>query len=124
MKNTKHTPGPWEVLYEAGTFDSSFGVGMGSYLKDPHCYYTHHIWSSEHDSEMPDEDASDNEVAQYEECLANARLIAAAPELLEALSNIIEHFDLKEKSVVHSPGAGFSVGKAKTAIAKATGEAA
>ena len=52
------------------------------------------------------------------EVIANARLIAAAPDLLEALEDLIGNY--KENK-----GAGLGIGpimKAKTAIAKAKGE--
>lgn len=46
-----------------------------------------------------------------DECAANARLIAAAPELLEALQ------DLQARTCIY-----VNTSKAKAAIAKATGE--
>lgn len=46
-----------------------------------------------------------------DECAANARLIAAAPELLEALQ------DLQARACIY-----VNTSKAKAAIAKATGE--
>ncbi len=58
--NTKHTPGPWKYI----------------------------AWHGQHGVH----DAMDNDVCETfgEDAEANARLIAAAPELLEALEEIVE----------------------------------
>jgi hypothetical protein len=54
---------------------------------------------------------------------ANARLIAAAPELLEALENLLKAVEWTEtKPVHHLTSLGRGMAKAKIAIAKATGE--
>ena len=55
------------------------------------------------------------ERAQLEEARANARLIAAAPELLEALTDCVEHMHWTQ------PQGEAALKKAKAAIAKATG---
>ena len=52
-----------------------------------------------------------------ERLAADARLIAAAPELLEALRNLVEEQDANEG---HATAATYD--KARAAIAKATGE--
>lgn len=93
-KEQKHTPAPWEVVYDAGTFDDSIGVAMASKLSDPTCYYSHHIWHSEMDSEEPSEDESGS-IEQYEEAIANAHLIAAAPDMYDVL---------KRLAFYHGPG--------------------
>lgn len=46
-------------------------------------------------------------------CIADARLIAAAPDLLEALQAVVD---------AAGPEAGPEIGKAEVAIAKATGQ--
>lgn len=55
---------------------------------------------------------------------ANAQLIAAAPELLEALralsDDIEERFDMQDRST--NPGIKYCVEQARAAIQKATGE--
>ena len=58
-----------------------------------------------------------------EQDLANLRLIAAAPELLEALIGLLEMADFVSENV---PEAGWRMAQhtARTAIAKATGEQA
>jgi hypothetical protein len=57
--------------------------------------------------------------AYSDECAANARLIAAAPELLEALRNVIGWVSGPEKW--HTDAPALAVDRARAAIAKATG---
>jgi hypothetical protein len=68
MSNAKHTPGPWELR----------GGGPQS---------AHDIWSREHNIGETFCNGSGNasEYPPLAESFANARLIAAAPELLAAL---------------------------------------
>ena len=92
---SKHTPGPWEVAYQDKNGQS---VVKGEHIEVATCWH-HCVGSIE------------------KEMHANARLIAAAPELLEALKEIVDAAD----------GAGWeqldpSFKKARAAIAKATGE--
>jgi len=56
------------------------------------------------------------------ELAANARLIAAAPELLEALEAVIP--DLEHYVATHGPGPDKRLAIARAAIAKAKGGAA
>ena len=83
---SKHTPGPWE--------------------------YRGHAWvQTADDKKIPI--ANFNFYAATE---ANARLIAAAPELLEASKEMLQLID----TICRVEGA--TVRKARAAIAKATGE--
>ena len=93
--NAKHTPGPWVVR------ESSCGsVGTDSIL------------TALAFGDDPDCKADDRMVA-------NARLIAAAPELLEALKAICDEQDANEGYATPA-----TYDAARAAIAKATGEAA
>lgn len=66
MSNFKGTPGPWvSVPGEDGGRDIN-GPGSANYIASVHGGYE-----------------------PSEECLANARLIAAAPEMLQALEEIL-----------------------------------
>ena len=98
---TKHTPGPWVVrtidqsLATVETQDGRYIIGNAGQLRADD-WKTGHI-----------------------ERRANARLIAAAPELLEALQKMLP--ELRGLSIV-SDTAAEMLREAEAAIAKATGE--
>ena len=98
MSETKHTPGPWEVSWDKYGKESEIH-GKSELNDGPICI-------------IPHDDVTESGA---EEQLANARLIAAAPELLEALEGLAmkagRHF---WRDVV--------VTQARAAIAKAKGE--
>lgn len=66
MKNTKHTPGPWEVDELNNTT----------------------VWGKKQRFNMLVAKCGDAQIILQEEAEANARLIAAAPELLEACKKV------------------------------------
>lgn len=98
--DAKHTPGPWSVGEKVGTLVFAGNEGsMGDFI-----------------CEVTGEDETPRAVNR-----ANARLIAAAPELLSALYELdgaAEYMDFDPESRF-----GLAVEKARTAIAKATGAA-
>jgi len=71
MTKTKHTPGPWEISpkNEAIITGENGDVNIAT------------MWEAFHLDERTGE--------RVEEAYANARLIAAAPDLLEALENLV-----------------------------------
>lgn len=96
-ENAKHTPGPWVVrtidqsLATVETQDGRYIIGNAGQLRADD-------WRTDHIERK-----------------ANARLIAAAPELLEALVDVMfRHVPFENKSAYAA--------KARAAIAKATGE--
>lgn len=97
---SKHTPGPW--------------IGAGPSFGDPLPRYTTEIVT-----EYEGEDEEVRSICELpfahhdDENEANARLIAAAPELLEALKEAINLIETL------SPIEGQTVRKARAAIAKA-----
>ena len=93
MKKAKHTPGPWSNEYD-GSLVMAGQVVCGC------------------DHLSPDR-------ADYEEAKANARLIAAAPELLEVAKAILKRFDLEDINTIF-PGSALRDDLRK-AIAKAEG---
>lgn len=70
MSNTTHTPGPWATAVVVKDFVSVIDEKNGQYIAD--VYYR-------------SDDDGNNETE------ANARLIAAAPELLDALVSLTDH---------------------------------
>ena len=91
---SNHTPGPWEIKRH---FDPGY-----KFISAPkHSHLAQVVWCMEDEGRSP-------------ECEANAYLIAAAPELLEALDKIIGL--AKVGRMVHV------INTAKAAIAKAKGE--
>ena len=87
--DAKYTPGPW--------MKSTHG-GISKYS----------IWSS---SGQHIADTNTTKSIGFERCAANARLIAAAPDLLDVLEELVAEF-----------GVCGLTEKARAAIAKATGE--
>ena len=93
---SKHTPGPWEIKRH---FDSCY-----RYISAPeHIALAQVVWCVEEEERSP-------------VCEANAHLIAAAPELLEALQNLLKVHE-GEGGTQHHAG-----DMARAAIAKAKGE--
>ena len=104
--NTQHTPGPWRDDFEGEPDWGSqtiIQVGAGSTLIADVC--------------VTDDCISDDEHA------ANARLIAAAPELLEALQCLLAMPDY-DGAISTSTVRRGAKHAARAAIAKATGGAA
>jgi hypothetical protein len=97
----KHTPGPW------GCIDTSNHAHDYRLIKPDGSPLPLHVEANDHSEQR-----------------ANARLIAAAPDLLEALQEITsdyaDRFDLDDPST--NPGIKSSIEQARAAISKATGE--
>ena len=91
----KHTPGPWQTVVEGHRL-SVWAEGYGF-------IHTH---------ESPQVNVKALEIAD-----ANARLIAAAPELLEALKVIMTEFQFAERDEVTQK----VYAQAELAVAKAEG---
>ncbi|MFA5382476.1 MAG: hypothetical protein WC356_04865 [Candidatus Micrarchaeia archaeon] len=90
---SKHTPGPWEVIFE----DEGEGhiIHMATAIENPGYFHSIHEVRYDHGVE-PEEKG-------FEEAEANAHLIAAAPDLLEACKAILE--DIEDTLVdCDSPG--------------------
>ena len=98
MNANKHTPGPWEAVGNLVRSPMVQPQGLSKGVQIAECrdaYFLSHT----------------------EESKANARLIAAAPELLEALQEMVSLVEM----VI--PFDGPQQRKARAAIAKATGDA-
>lgn len=99
-----HTQGNWKVSKE----NSGIYIVGDSYIAQIS------DWSTENSSDK------DTNKSLKEEAAANARLIAAAPELLEALKLLIDGIERKDEFKSYSIEDGLA--KARIAIAKAEGE--
>ena len=86
---SKHTPGPWAIYVNAHS-----DIVIRKMSKDGYELCS---------------------IARVSSGYANARLIASAPELLEALTDCVEHMHWTQ------PQGEAALKKAKAAIAKATG---
>jgi hypothetical protein len=99
---THHTPGPWAFSQSTEYGDTRFYVAQADGAP-----YTPHYSDV---ATLIAETVNDERKSIQE---ANARLIAAAPELLEALQHLM---------VAHGEQLDYAFQQAQDAIAKATGE--
>lgn len=113
----KHTPGPWEVLNQTDIF-TGLGADSGDGVK---ANSTDGWMIADCGGCITFTEIGEIELG-HELRKANAKLIAAAPDLLEALQDltddITERFDMDSPST--NPGIKHCIGAARAAIAKAT----
>ena len=106
---TKHTPGPWLFrtaptsaglchIVSAADWRGAFIYGDG--LRK----------------------GIDDALPKAQELAANARLIAAAPDLLEALQHIEEYWNQDQNETAMADACWHAINTARAAIARATGE--
>lgn len=85
MTDTKFTPGPWVASHDR----DGHVVWMAGADEHPWEFESHLRWECNH---LIDEDEEcDNARNQFQQSKANAHLIAAAPDLYEALAEIMNH---------------------------------
>ena len=114
---SKHTPGPWHLGTPSAAYDNSHmcevmteyatkneGATVGCH--DVIC----RTWSPNH--------MASSVRLSWQECYANARLIAAAPELLEALRTLLSYANTLEMRL-DADGEHRAMQQARAAIAKA-----
>ena len=99
--SAKHTPGPWKYWGKLSGSENSNGFS----ITDADLYW------------IADVSPRDSDGIAGE---SNARLIAAAPELLESLAELVARFGTRAKDRVDMA----IITDAEKAIAKATGEGA
>jgi len=103
MSEIKHTLGPWTLETVRTSVGVCFKVGPFPWKQgklNHACIYADYPSSAEH-----------------AECLANARLIAAAPDLLEALQELVaEAVEVWEYAEDYA-----HIERARAALSKATG---
>jgi hypothetical protein len=101
MNKTKHTPGPWEIGALLGDPD-------GKSYEYPTIYRINEDGSTTY--------VADIMGANSPQAMPNARLIAAAPDLLEVLEEV------ESRMARHGSGDVLFHSRVMAAIAKATGE--
>lgn len=104
MQEAIHTPGPWSIRKDEG-FANDVMRPNGKILAT--CY----------PGVLPN--GRSNEAGQGE-AEANARLISAAPDLLEALTFLLEAVEMDVALFPEQPHKDSRLGKARAAITKAT----
>jgi hypothetical protein len=113
--SAQHTPGPWRLTLEPTELP---GVNVRFCIDTDYAINIAGGQSQEHLG------GASGAIFE-EECRANARLIAAAPELLEALKAMLSHTAELDPMQGYRPEEDFiAVKQASAAIAKATGEPA
>ena len=110
MSNAKHTPGPWGVEYGLSSDPATYTPGIDSPGQD----FTVILYGIKAKGE-----ACGIHGRTLEEQEANARLIAAAPELLDALASMVR---MHEEGATLVGLVGPTIEAARAAIAKATQE--
>jgi hypothetical protein len=118
MKDLKHTPGPWEVhnatdVFIAGDYEGKNYVCSTDPDNKP--LTGRPGWSFPNGRKELEADPDSNTHIPFDEAKANAKLIAAAPELLEALQRFISYSERFSDGFESS-----MVKQAKAAIKKAT----
>lgn len=111
MNNQKHTPGPWQLAFIKGDIDICIGVQT-----IPENGYSQMIVNTI----LPNTDKE--YLKEREELEANAKLISAAPDLLEVciLLDELKNKILPFAETPHFEDAHDLITKAKAAIKKAT----
>lgn len=98
MSNTTHTPGPWATAVVVKDFVSVIDEKNGQYIAD--VYYR-------------SDDHGNNETE------ANARIIAAAPKLLDVLKDLVDKYDAMHDGIIGSQLTNGDFFAAREAIKKA-----
>jgi len=98
----KFTQGQWQVVDDYADYHEYSP-------EKPQIY----IWDGDEQAHSPICDMGEMGDMNYAECLANAKLIAAAPELLEALEDLMNHYEINGQLL------SWDVGIARKVISKA-----
>lgn len=114
MSDTKWTPGPWHL-------EDDHPKRAAVFVNDGDDWQVAVLYSGRGDADIQDS----NGVWQNDPVrIANARLIAAAPELYEALEGIANHYDMDGYGEKAWKDLALEMAElARTAMAKARGDA-
>ena len=108
---SKHTPGPWRAERIGGAWRGSKEKGMAFRVEAPESS-TAKNWDVAVIYNKP----------LFEDAQANARLIAAAPDLLAALTRLLSYAEQYGGYKPGSVGEHLYVAEARDALAKARGQ--
>ena len=118
MSDTKFTPGPWQYVH------IEFLTASGHYITTA---TDNNVFDEKWVAKVRSVDADCNDFVLTEESVANANLIAAAPDLYAALKGLLDAYTQSDESYCdcrEDHGEGFPcpacIGRA--ALAKARGE--
>jgi hypothetical protein len=106
----KHTPGPWKLSHGGLPGDSGFSI-VSNNAEAENVKVAAECWPCTIVSED-----------HRQELFANARLIAAAPELLESLRKAVARYEATLATCPHRDETREELIAARAAIAKATAE--
>lgn len=112
MKNTTHTPGPWKVKKIYAPFNNPNGTGQARYFAIEHRTETRHALPAYLVAPCEIHPVGEKPIPN-KEGKANARLIAAAPDMFQALQCVVDLLGDQE---------GIFIEQCKAALAKAKGE--
>lgn len=113
----KPTPGPWEIDDDSQRIDGIGAVRMYRVVAPSGAVVVE--FSNSGCNEIVYEDDGEGCGVHYDEqAMANAALIAAAPELYEALAWMVEHDETDSETGFYADG----LKRAVAALAKARGE--
>jgi hypothetical protein len=114
MSESKHTPGPWEFL-EAGRTEEKFNVGRPFTIAEANAPH----------NDIANVYSADDETVSItrEQAISNARLIAAAPDLLKHAQSLLNGIDtgLVRLDTDADETLANTMSGLRAAIAKATG---
>lgn len=113
MSGPKHTAGPWDYVPGTQHHGPYVTTDYGSTVADCYVMSQPTAWSSEPSKPVP---------FMAEMAEANARLIAAAPDLLEAAQKAEDIIDDFVAGCPDDPKASAALQALRAAIAKAAGE--
>lgn len=122
MGTDKHTPGPWELCRHLQSKEADEGCSCGyrGVVYGPDTDVPMAICQPGHDPEPAGQEGLGPQRYPRAVELANARLIAAAPDLLEACELLLATYG--ELHALHDLGECEASVKARAALSKATGE--
>lgn len=91
MSEAKHTPGPWGLCAHLQSIEKDQGCRCGyrGVIYGPDGYFA--ICQPGHDADEPGQEGLGPRRYDRETEIANAHLIAAAPDMLEALKMVLQH---------------------------------